>query len=462
MADPLNPGGGNVPAQLMRVLDIHIRKKHPCVAFREKVVATAPPTFGGVYLLDLNKYHLAFPLALLYCGGFMGLLVYLTYSGTVTLVGQKYLSLENSDSNSVCTTLPQAVTGLFEGTWDGTWITNSSFQYSKSIFKLEFTESHIDNEAYTKVMNSFAQQMNVYGQKGISRASLWSELIYASYSFRDTASHMHFFSSADASDMFDTQIYTSTISSQYGTCKTSNSTGGKFIFARLDEATSCIVVSVPILPPVDYINARFPVGGPLEQALVDPCPHQIPLIKNAFLYNPSTAANEEFFINFKFDISTIITVLTLNLGLSRASGLERIEAKINIKTAAQNGRNPIPNFDKINAYIDPFSFSPDRTPVYCYDKVALGLTQAQIDGPDMCFLGSHNDGQNTVQFFYPTVIQMANNPKKTDVFGNLKMDECKCPRDAQNAFCNYQDIIWGMIYDFGSRSVTSVVIALCF
>jgi hypothetical protein len=139
--------------------------------------------------------------------------------------------------------------------------------------------------------------------------------------------------------------------------------------------------------------------------------------------------------------------------LNQVKGLTKISSQVRMKFPG--GIQPIEDFDKLVAYIDPYSFSPDKTPVYCYDKSKLsGLTQAQLDGPDICFLANHDEGQIVTQLYYPVLSQMANNPAQSDAYGNLRMDACQCPDQKYNAYCNYQDVLWGLIFDPGNSTNT--------
>lgn len=122
------------------------------------------------------------------------------------------------------------------------------------------------------------------------------------------------------------------------------------------------------------------------------------------------------------------------LGINFASNLTKIDAKVNFPEGA---KPPINNYAKLQAYMDPNSFSPDRVPVYCYDKVALGLDAAHVAGPDICFLISHDVGQSQMVVYYPVMAQVANNAKKRDKLGNMKMDPCLCPDRKYDAYCKF-------------------------
>jgi hypothetical protein len=441
-----------MPADVKKFLKLEVRKRTWYGFFQDKLTDYSPEICGGVETKDLKPHGLALPWAILYIGASFASGFYLTYLGTTTLLGAKYLALDKTDPNAVCKDVPQPVSGSFEGNSDGLWVTDPAFDYSKSIFTLEFTGSSLGNETFTKVMNKFADQLAVYGAKAKVRNAAFANALYATYTLQDAATNMKFYSSAQATDIFFNQVATAIISGKNGTCN-SYKTTSRYIAGSFDRATKQLVAEVPIQLVPSYL------GNSMNKTLAARYPETCSSIANFIpqYFDPMAAANKggvEGFgsLKFEFDVNSMLTVIALNQGLTKASDLTRISAHFNVPDGV---KPPIRNYEALVAYIDPYSFSPNREPVYCYDKTnpALGLTNDQINGgPDVCFLGSHNEGQSTVQLYYPVLAQVFNNPARSDKYGNLKMEQCTCPDFQYNTYCNYQDVIWGAIFDYGNST----------
>ena len=81
---------------------------------------------------------------------------------TISAIASPFLSLGTSDGvTQVCTTVPKVVTGKFQGDVFGRWETDPLFQPNSSAFVLKFHGSAIDNNAYTRTMETFRQKLNV-------------------------------------------------------------------------------------------------------------------------------------------------------------------------------------------------------------------------------------------------------------------------------------------------------------
>ena len=445
-----------IPASVIEYLDIQLQKRTLYSRLEEYACDAAPEAVGGVLLDDLRKYYLALPVGFLYVAAFAGILIGLTTIGVQNTITSKYLSLSKLDSGATCKEVPAAQSGIYRGTWDGYWNTQAGYDPSKSLFVLEFSGANVGNLGFSATMGQFAHQLNRLGRMAESRNTAWAQMVYASYSFTSVKSNMKFYSSADAKDIFFQQLLTATISGHNGTCN-SYATTGRRIDGSFDYAYSQLVAKVPLAGEdkkyLTYIGESL--NTTKRNMVPETCPDIVQL--NRMLYNPSTAANKAGdALIFNFDINSIISAISLNLGIVNTTNLVRTTVKL--RTKEVGGYTPIKYFDKIRAYFDPNSFSPDLSPLYCYDKVALGaegvLTPEQVAGPEICFLGSHNPGQDVMQLFYPTMSQVANNPYKTDSHGNLKMDPCQCPDQKYSAYCNYQDVIWGMVFDSGNSTYT--------
>jgi len=285
------------------------------------------------------------------------------------------------------------------------------------------------------------------------RNSAFANLVYATFTFVSPGSNMRFYSSAEATDIFFNQLYTGTLSGHKGTCNAFNTTG-RYVGSKFDWASKSVSLMVPFNLNQTYLGNSLADNKVNLNSYGEPCPDIYHFFDPVIgIADPATSANKgKQSVAFSFDVNAMIAVISINLGLNFISvtGLQKIDAAVKIRPGT---RPPIKNYDKLVAYIDPNSFSPDKTPIYCYDKTQIsGLTAAQIAGPDVCFVGSHDEGQNLVNIMYPVMSQMANNPEKTDPYGNLKMDSCQCPDQKYKGFCNYQDVLWGLIFDRGNQT----------
>ena len=435
-----------LPHAVARYLDFKERKTTLYKSLERACIAGANlDRLGGVAVDDFKHLGLALPLTALYIAAFIGILIGLTALGTASQLDSPYLAL-TVDPKGKCDEVPQPVSGSFEGSWDGKWQTDPDFDASKSLFIVEFVGSSVSNAEYTSIFKDFATQLAVLGNKAKTRNSAFANLMYASYTLVYSGSNLRFYSSADATQIFFQQLLTATVSSRWGTCDAYKVTG-KYISGQYDSAKKAIVAEVPILLNDTYLGNSL--NKKLLRNYTESCPQQLKIFN---VLDPSVAANKgDAAMRFTFDINTMITVLTTNLGFNSAASLTRLDASI--KISENGGKPPIKDYDKLVAYMDPNSFSPDKTPMYCYDKTLLTwLTPAQVAGPDICFLATHDDGQNVVMLYYPVLTQLANDPTQTDKFGNMLMNACQCPYQKKNAYCNYQDDLWGLVFDAGNST----------
>ena len=415
-----------IPSNVAAVLSIEARKKGWYAKLEDWLLNLSPPTIGGVELRDMSRFNLTVPIASLYVITYTCILIGLTFYGTRVQLNTKYLALDTNDPNSICKEVPQSVSGTYEGTWDGYWVTDQEFDFAKSLFAIEFTGSAIDVVDYHAAMQSFADKLAAYGEMAKNRNIAWAMLLYGSYSFNVPSARMRFYSTAEGSSLFFNKVQSISLSGRNGICNPYPTTD-QFISGSFDRPTKSLLVTVPIIHSTTNLKAMGDgFNASLTSKFEETCPN-ITKFFNPLAFNPALGSNRES-LGFHFDINTIITVLSLNLGITKASDLTKISAKINLRVGDPY---PILNYDDLVAYIDPISYSPDRVPVYCYDKTspALKLSAAQVAGPDICFLGSHEDGQENVVLFFPTMAQVWNNPKRMNSHMNAAMQVCKCPLD---------------------------------
>jgi len=418
---------------------------------------------GGVEMEDLKPLRIALPVSAVYIAAFVGILISLTIL-TYEQLSSPYLSL-SKDPSATCIEVPLSVTGTFEASWDGYWQTNKNFDQGKSLYAVSLVGSSVSTANFTAIFDKFESTLALYGAKAKKRNSAFALLYYASFTLVDKASNMRFYSTAEATDIFFNQLYSTTVSSRNGTCG-SRKTTKKYIAGTYDRAEKALVAEVPFILNETYLG-NSAVG--LTSAYAETCPTVFRQWQNLDVqYNksksgnpaadPATAANKgHATVKYVFDINAAILAMSINQGFNSVKNLIPLTAKIRIRDANNGGKAPIKDYDKLVAYMDPNSFSPDKIPIYCYNRTAMSwLTddQRSSSSPDICFLGSHDDGQNFVTLYYPVMAQMANNNDYVDNYGNKRMDPCDCSRQ-KIAYCNYQDVIWGMIFDRGNKTAPS-------
>lgn len=92
-------------------------------------------------------------------------------------------------------------------------------------------------------------------------------------------------------------------------------------------------------------------------------------------------------------------------------------------------------------------------PFFCLDKEALhkqgifNMTNAQIHGPDLCFIVHQTNDQNSIGdtlaslLYYPISQSLYYDAENPIVY------HCECPRDAKNPVCNKKNMAMGLFYD---------------
>lgn len=401
------------------------------------------PPVGGVDLDDLEKVTPGFPIiiSILYAAGYFFCLIFLTYTGTMYAMNQKFLSLTKDDSSFICNEVPISVTGSYEGDYSGNFITQSDFNYNKSIFAVEFTGSKITTQQYTETMTTFKTKLSALGKKGARRSLTWNIVVWSSFAFYDDSTNLRFYSTADATIIFDKIVALATISDRNGVCtgytdSTKSYISGSFQDGRLE-------ITVPMQIDNRLIDNFFPTywnsTAPYIYYNIPTCPMQSSI--DQWLTNPTlkfySAYRQAKSVTLGFHIRSIILAVSLNMGITSIDGL--VQTK-NLNT--ENG-------DMI-AYVDPYYSTMD--PVYCIQKSSslYSLDDSQINGPEVCFLlvGSFDPMSPGIHnYIYPAISQLYQDWNQTDLVFNPLYSQCKCPDDKDNQQCNAQQFGIGLVYD---------------
>ena len=170
---------------------------------------------------DLDAYRLAIPIGLLYHFCFFGLLVYLTYENTKTILSNNFLSPVGTDSaGQVCQSVPVATTGIFHGDARGNWDSQggSKFYRNESVYTMQFQGTSVTNDVYTASLVKMTKELKYLGMKSTRRDMIWSLLAWATLTLTDSVNHMRFTLNGDPTVIFGNTIsYTNLVRAAFMT-----------------------------------------------------------------------------------------------------------------------------------------------------------------------------------------------------------------------------------------------------
>jgi len=287
-----------------------LRKRTFFETIEESMLEATVREVGGVSSKDLKDVGCAIPVALIYTCVYFFWLVYFSVQGGKDLSSQKFLTLTKNNNSYVCTTVPQSLTGSYEGDYKGNWETSSDFLYNQSVFVLEFTGSRVGNDEYFAVMDKFAENLAVLGNKSLTRPLMWNAIVWSSFFFHDTSANMRLFSSADAGVAFNQRVITATIASRTGLCPE------LLISGSFDSSNKRLTMKVPAIENLAYLADTY--NSTALGLTQDPCVDQGNFLGNGF-YSQSFAQERNNAFDFNFDVRSVALALTLNFGLSDMS-----------------------------------------------------------------------------------------------------------------------------------------------
>jgi hypothetical protein len=98
---------------------------------------------------------------------------FIFFAVSMTVSGQipKFLSLESSNSDQICQSVPIEVKDWFEGDMLGNWETSPDFQQNNSVYTIKFGGAAITNDVYRSTMLKFNKQLKALSQKAATRDS---------------------------------------------------------------------------------------------------------------------------------------------------------------------------------------------------------------------------------------------------------------------------------------------------
>ena len=395
--------------------------KHSAFQTLTESAIGGPRPLGGASLRRLSK-----PTALFIAVAW-GSAVLLTFSlllwqSATFSYNQQVLSLNQDVAGSFCEEVPLPITGTFEGDLDGFWQTHPAFRANRSAFVLEVTGAELTHSQYQRSMQKFAVELKELNSKFQNTNVLLNNLAWATYSFKEGP--LVFRSNSDLNIMFNMQVAASSLASMNGICGYQTAAGGDSgpFPAKYDKALSRLVLRFPASLVTNTTDNSL---VPLQY-----CPGQgnwIAVSNNKGL-SPRAAQFAGLTADFSFDIQSTVLVLSLNLGIAKTTNLLEVRSR----ASEANG---------LIGYVQP---GRTMDPIYCLNKdtalriYKIQLTQAQLDGPPVCFL-IESFYSRTLYMFYPWINQVAyDNSKK--LFSNENVQRgCTCPRDQKDLGCNIME-----------------------
>jgi len=353
------------------------------------------------------------PLSVFYILAYLVALIYFTYSAALDDSNRSFLSVEFMDNNDIsCVQLPLSVTGNFLIDRSGFWSTENGFLGNESVYTVSFTGSEINNDEYLLVMAKFTDALKELGNRASKRDMAWNLIALSSWEIRDDESNMQFYTTTDATIVYDQTIYTAAIvTKELGLCSDPRIYG---------DSTQ------------PYVKIHFPVNYTQEEylnfndSLIEKPP--LPLPCSSYMSGSMIPGYTQWTIrdgwaSMSFDLRSVVSAQAVNMGIIDIEYL-------------QITQTTYPGLIKLPPgafYVDQF-YSGMR-PIYCLDKTVEGTGP----GSNICFYIDGGYGAGRV-IYYPWSVSLNYN----DPTG---LNACTCPDHAYDEACNNMDVAFILYYD---------------
>ena len=428
---------------------------------KKRVIKLSRPQFGGVDLdpdLDENA-GVAFPLALLYCSGLFCAFVYLLYQQTMKSSSEAFLTLRQTE-DLACSEVPNTITQVFQGSYEGMWETDRDYDSAKAIFALEMPGVKINNAQFAARMGVISSKLEYIGKRYSKRPLLFNYVAYTVYCLTDTRSWkptsegaliqfrgdseavaesetspaMQFYTNADASIAFKQSVGVAVASSREGVC-----IGPSPPFVSGTYKDSGLKLELPFIPNKAFMESTS--KNNINRTFLDilngdgvPCLDQFRTKHLA-----SLTYKGEFrdgFISFEFNVRTAILCLALNMD-SVDRPLVEIETLNQINSQINQGL--------IGYLWDDVGWEMD--PVWCLRKQdpRWNLTAEQINGPNICFIPLRRNSP-TFTLYYPIMSQAYPDMHACSQTLTCRRMACQCPADAEVPECSHPNWFIGFVY----------------
>lgn len=405
--------------EMLSRLPVSIPKKSLLQRLGRIVVAASRPTIGGIDKYDLEEMGVALPLSILYITTLVITFITLLIILTQNQMQQKFLSPIKMASNTFCSEVPLVVSGEYRASYKGVWETSGrNFKESETLLVMAFSGSEVTSSEYESLILYFQEKLNVLGEAFSSKAFVYNAMMLSMFGLRHHASRTGFWTDAKAEIVFTQETLAAVISSRDGICSTYSNTG-RYINGAYDLTQKVLAMEVPLVVSPSFINdpETYKSNQSLANALrkTTSCPKQFQT--RELVLDTTRAEYRSGKIKYKFDIRSILSAVSKNMGFDMGEFLTLIETKM----------------PGLVGYVDPYYQEPPMDAIWCLDKQSThfkNFTQEEIDGPEVCFVAPRSGV--TEGLFYPVLSQLRSEDNHcVENSPSCRYSVCKCP-DAQN------------------------------
>jgi hypothetical protein len=373
-------------------------------------LAMAMPPQTKVDVHDLRKTGLAQLITIAFVAAYLIALIYNSVMGHRQLRNEAFLSPDLYAGE--CNEVPLAITSVYESDSNGKWDTQAGFVPTLSMYALDLRGTKVTNDEYPEVMQDFQEKFRAQADKNAKRDLSYNMVTLASYNLANNHKQISIFTNARAEKVFGSVVFASALSNQYGRCWGS--------YATYDAASGTI----------NY-NIDFKYNDTLDYYEGNMCTQ----------VHPSDFSSDDIDDNgmksLKFDIRSIATAVSINLGLTRLSEdlamirppqwyydyYQEVFVQVNISD------------DAFSRYVDPYY--EDMTPIYCYNGYKFGKK-------DYCLLEGERGDNYLTHYYYPMITQFGHWGKEMMCTcgeqGTIKTEE------NMESFCSEADFLVSLVY----------------
>lgn len=330
---------------------------------------------GSYDVLDLDiRGALAFPIVSVYWTIYLSVFVYLLISTTYDTVNTPYLSPQSiSADGAICESVAITLTATYEGDTNGIWDSSRKFNYSESLYEVQFTGTEMDNNEFSASMQAI--QMNLAKIGFRSNDYAWSLIALSAGSAYDDNYNLLSTSNGLGNIIFNVPVTSVSFGSKKGVCNMTDINTN--VMTNFDTYTGILSLQIR-LTWTELGNDYYSwVEGIL-------CPDQLTPYNFKYLYDTTN------YFDINIDMIAISTAIAINYDINPLTNIVRIISayeQYDDDALWASFLNECGNF-----YTDPL-YQGD-TPTFClnekYDKERKGI----------CFVYS------SATFFFPLLLAL--------------------------------------------------------
>lgn len=291
---------------------------------QEKLEQTLPQ-LGSIDQEDLFRLGVSFKLALSNFLLYGALLAYFVYSGTVSEMSKKFLSVQAPDpTQAICAFVPVPVTGMYQADLRGAWSSDATFDPQLPIYELEMTGSTVDLPGYSAAIANFSSQLQAVGAKSRTLDVLSNQMLWTLYrTAPNDAAQMRLRAYADVKQSFLSLKAppAPVLASRKGTCEAQLS--ADYGYSTLVLSTSFPSSARPTAMPSQQPRSRSlppsppgPVADDDGGFSYEPCPDQVHLNRDLIEgKNKVFGVADSISSSFDLDLRSAATAYLLNFGI---------------------------------------------------------------------------------------------------------------------------------------------------